>query len=658
MSQFTFDQSIAFKGFAEKSKDVFWVKSPDYKKQLYLSAAFEKIWGLPLDAIYAEPSLWMKSIYPEDLLKLRASIAKRNPLVNENTRFLEYYRIVRPDKGIRWIKDTSFPIFVGEQLLAFAGIAEDITLEKQHEISLVAAKEAAEAASQAKSEFITNMSHDIRTPLSGIVAIAGNLGAKARTPEEKEQLELMQEGAKQLLNLLNNVLDLAAMGKSHDELLKEKSFDLVASIKNLTALVLPNIQTKNLGFSIYMDPALPHYVIGDQVKFERILLNLLGNAIKFTEAGSVTFEAKVLTCNHSTCEIEWSISDTGIGIADTEQPKIFDRFFRVSPAYKGLYQGNGVGLYIAQKFVEQLGGKKIYVESKIGEGTRFHFTLPMKITETSIEVSSQENIQKKSLRTTPYHILLVEDTKIARVAAQLALEQINCQLDFAENGEAALRMVKDGCYELIFMDIGLPDISGMEVTRLIRREEKNTNKHIAIIGLSAHIDEAIRQEAYEAGMDDVLIKPLSVEQAEEVLLQFCQPDRKKTKTTKNNDISMPTLANKIFNARNLQKRVPNKKALRELLDSFIYDTVSAEIFALTAAYAQSEWVTVAKIAHRIKGGALYIDAPLLAEASEKLLKCCRASNKNAISDVYYDLLQAIDTTKIAVEECLMGLDSN
>ena len=578
----------------------------------------------------------------EEVMRTGKILAQEEPIEDLTTGEIKYFTAVkgplRNEKG---------------KIIGIIGTSIDISDRKKAEEQLKIEKEKAEAASRAKSEFITNMSHDIRTPLAGIVSIAGRLSEKARSPEEKEQLELMEDGATQLLSLLNNVLDIASAERSHEEILKDEIFNLQDSIKNISTLVLPNIKAKNLQLIMKVDSHIPRYVIGDQVKFERILLNLLGNAIKFTEKGEITFQAKVIKQEGGMCEIEWSIIDTGIGIPENEKSKIFDRFFRASPSYKGLYKGNGVGLYIAQKFVEQLGGEKIHVESEEGEGTRFYFILPMEMGRPP-EINQEMDVSIAwTPRQEPYKILLVEDTKIARIAAKFLLEELNCTLRYAADGETALREAIENKYELIFMDVGLPDISGTEVTQMIRRREMSTHQHVPIIGLSAHIDKTIRQEAYQAGMDEVLIKPLLKNQAKAALARFCG-DNSRSGVKSIESITAPMRAEEIFNVEALQSKFGKKAALQELLESFIEETLSTETLPLANAYAKSDWETLEKIAHSIKGAALSVDALKLAAASEKLVACCRSESQENVNDRYYDLLQVMEATKLAVKAFLAG----
>lgn len=407
---------------------------------------------------------------------------------------------------------TKTPLYEHDKIIGVLCIIHDIT-------DLIRAKEAAESASQSKSEFITNMSHDIRTPLAGIVSISENLRLKSRNPEETEQLSLIEDCGRQLLQLLNNVLDVASAENAHEDEIKWEAVNLIECIENVAALTVPNAAAKLLTLEVEMDQNLPCYVRTDHTKLERILLNFLGNAIKFTETGSIHLIVKLLERQGNVCHISWSINDTGIGIPDEEQEKIFGQFFRGSPSYRGVYKGNGVGLYIAKKFIKLLGGHDIKVQSTVGVGTSLNFILPMQITEAS-KIHRKEVSAPNLLPEKKYDVLLVEDTKIARIAAQIVLSDCCCTLNFAETGEEAVEKAKNHHYDFIFMDIGLPHMSGSEATALIRKTSEH-NRHVPIVGLSAHFDQHIQEQAIQSGMDEVLMKPLSRDQAKKILAAFC-----------------------------------------------------------------------------------------------------------------------------------------
>ncbi len=404
---------------------------------------------------------------------------------------------------------TKTPLYENNKIIGVLCLIHNIT-------DFVKAKKAAESASSEKSEFITNMSHDIRTPLAGIVSISQSLKIKANEPEEKVQLGLIHDCGQQLLCLLNDMLGVAHLDRTEEDNLRHSSFDLIICIKNICSLIKPEIISKQLDFDVVIDSDLPRYVVSNQIMLERVLLNLLGNSTKFTEKGTITLKVSMISKQKNVCIIRWSVCDTGIGILKKEQKKIFYRFVRSTPSHKGTYKGNGIGLYIAKRFVQQLGGHEIQIESKISKGAKFYFDLPMKIGEppenkeeclAMVDIPSKEN----------FKILLVEDSEIAQVATKLMLKNSSFDTELASNGTNALEMLTEHKYDLAIMDIGLPDISGIDITILVRQWEKTTNRHLPIIGLSAHIDASMKEKALNAGMDYIFTKPLTQEMVYKIL---------------------------------------------------------------------------------------------------------------------------------------------
>jgi two-component system aerobic respiration control sensor histidine kinase ArcB len=274
------------------------------------------------------------------------------------------------------------------EIVGVLGVSIDITERKKMEVPLRRAKEAAEVASQAKTEFIANMSYDIYAPLSGIVGLSKLLENKIDNGEEKQYAHWIKESGKQLLELVNGVLD-----KVSDDLLNETDlnvgiFDLRKKVSGLVNLVFPTAKMKNLNLTLEIDEAVPEKLITDGVKLHRILLNLLGNSIKFTSKGSITLKIKLVVDEKEYVQLKFSVEDTGIGIAEEFQTQVFDRFFQVNPSCKKSHGGPGLGLHIAQNYAIFLGGE-IKLESKLGQGSCFYFTLPMKVaTADSIELQN------------------------------------------------------------------------------------------------------------------------------------------------------------------------------------------------------------------------------------------------------------------------------
>lgn len=434
------------------------------------------------------------------------------------------------------------------EIIGLVCVAIDITNRKKMEVALRRAKENAEAANQAKAEFINNMSHDIRTPLCGIIGIAKLLEEQAHAAEEKQYAHWINESAEQLLEFFNGVLEVVSVDKPRENDVNDDVFDLRKNIQDIVHLVHPTIKQKNLELHIEIDEAVPQQIITDGTKLHRILLNLLGNAIKFTESGFIVLKIDMLIQESDYVRLQFSLIDSGIGIEEEYVTKIFKRFFRVNPFYKGGRGGHGVGLHIAQKYVGLLGGE-IKVISETDKGSTFYFTLSMKVPNTQQMQQAQKDptldnvaealptlsLQKiidacNQLALSPDSplFLLVEDNIIALRLIEVMVTQAGCRFISVTTGEQAFELIQVKNFDLVITDLGLPGMSGTQLTQSIRQWESTANKkHVPIIGLTAHaLDKAIN-ECFQAGMNKVIEKPIHLKEMLEIVHQFVLINKKK-----------------------------------------------------------------------------------------------------------------------------------
>jgi PAS domain S-box-containing protein len=418
-------------------------------------------------------------------------------------------------------------------------IYTDITERKKYEENLRIAKEKAEAASKAKTEFLENMRHDIRTPLTGIVGFSNILKEDASDPKTREYADNLLASSHALLEFLNDILEAIRVTSSEVPLLKKK-FNLPEKLTGIVKLNQSLAAQKKLQLSIEHDATVPAYLIGDSRRIQRIILELVTNALKFTAQGAVKIATQLIKKTERDVIIKISVSDTGIGIPLDKQEEIFTRFKRLHPAYEGIYKGAGLGLTVIKQFIDDLEGE-IYVESKPNAGSVFSciFALKQSLTdddfgiEASDEISASEPLArparsaKETVASTTAlsRILLIEDNDIAALVAQNILEKLDCQIDIASDGKTALQMIGAYAYDLVFMDIGLPGANGYEVTRQIRLQEADKEYCLPIIALTAHADVESRQQCIEAGMNATLTKPLAANVAQDVLNNFI-PARK------------------------------------------------------------------------------------------------------------------------------------
>lgn len=364
---------------AEKSNSVYWLSSPDFARIEYISPAYERIWGRSREELYAEPQKWITFLHPDDaqLNHPIESMKEKVDTLQADARYEENYRIVRPNGEIRWILDRGFPIInQNNECLGVTGVAIDITEEKKTEEALQRAKEQAEAANKAKTEFLANMRHDFRTPFVGILGMAQLLESEEQDLKKKEGLSCITQSAQALLDQLNEILEFIQLEEAVFPIL-DKQFHLAQVVRELGDMMRPSATHKGLQLKVKSDLAIGE-VIGDRIRTHRILSNLLSNAIKFTQQGTVSLEVKLLKQKENRVLIQFIVEDTGIGIPQDKRDVIFERFNRLTSSYSGVYNGKGLGLRLVKQFLDELGGE-VAVKSAEGKGSRFEVLIPYKL---------------------------------------------------------------------------------------------------------------------------------------------------------------------------------------------------------------------------------------------------------------------------------------
>ncbi|WP_454781782.1 ATP-binding protein [Legionella sp. WA2022007384] len=405
------------------------------------------------------------------------------------------------------------------ETIGVLGISLDITERKKMEVALRRAKENAEVANQAKTEFIENMSHDIHTPLSGIVGMSRLLEAKAEDPERKQYARWIHESGEQLLDLLNGVMEIVAADNLKERDVHEELFELRKNIKDIAHLVQPTLEMKKIQLNIEIDDTAPNSFITDGTKLHRVLLNLVGNAIRFTDTGIVTIKVETLSHENSYAQLRFSVIDTGIGIPPELKDKIFDRFFRATPSYKSQHGGYGVGLHVAQKYLSLLGGE-INLESEVGKGSSFYFTLTMKIgyNENNTLTYNETKAPKKEAVSHGPLMLLVEDNIISLHMIENVVEQAGYEFYSAIDGEHALELLETNDFDLIITDVGISGISDKNLVQCIRDMEQRRHKTpLPIIGLTTNTSGETGDNPLRAEMNKILTKPIHLKMLQEIV---------------------------------------------------------------------------------------------------------------------------------------------
>lgn len=389
------------------------------------------------------------------------------------------------------------------EIIGMVNIALDITDRKLLEMEWKKAKEEAELNNKNKTEFLSNMRHDLRTPFSGILGMSQLLESQEEDPIKKESLGDIVASSKSLLNHLNEIMEFVEVENGKIPLV-EKEFNIHEVIKDVFLMLLPAAKDKELDFELWVDKELPEYLLGDSIRIQRILMNLITNAVKFTEKGFVNVKAYWNKTTDERGILQIVVEDNGIGIPSDKREFIFEKFSRLTSAYHGIYPGKGLGLNIMKQFLEELNGQFELV-SEVGKGTTFTVLIPHKI-------SLFKTIKQRHFKTDSDKVLLIEDYPIVSKMSKKIMENTKCsnfEVDIAETGLQALEMMEKQQYDLVLMDIGLPDIDGYELTRRVRAHKDPYIATVPIIALTAHT--GIEQKCIDVGIDDILTKPLTEE---------------------------------------------------------------------------------------------------------------------------------------------------
>jgi len=383
------------------------------------------------------------------------------------------------------------------------------------------------AASKAKSEFLSNMSHEMRTPMNAIINMTV-IGKNAEDIERKNYtLDKIGDASTHLLGVINDILDMSKIEANKFELVPVE-FNFRKMIDRVVTVINFRVEEKHQKLVVQIDKDIPKTLKGDDQRISQVITNLLGNAVKFTpENGSVSLNAQFLGGAGSSCDIQISVADTGIGISKDAQKKLFKSFQQAEASTARKYGGTGLGLSISKSFVEMMGGN-IWVESEFGKGSTFIFTMRVEKIEEKGEKKAEKENNERILDFTGHRILLVEDMEINREIVTMLLESTNLEIDCAENGLQAVEMFieEPERYELILMDVHMPGMDGYEATRRIRiyenkwlkdhsqagsGTEKNTRKHIPIVAMTANVFKEDIENCLNAGMNDHVGKPIDFE---------------------------------------------------------------------------------------------------------------------------------------------------
>jgi len=476
----------------------------------------DQILGYKKGEISDNINAWLNLIHEDDV-KILENAVELHRTSDEQIKYT--YRIRTYSGAWRYWYDHARPLLNDKGMpYKWIGVCTDITDRKHAEDELILAKEQAEAANEAKTQFLANMSHEIRTPINAMIGFSKVLKKQQFGPLNDTQIEYLDiiiDSSNRLLFLINDILDLSRVEAGKIEI-SNNVFDFEKLLNNTNKTYSILSSDKKLAFKMTYASNIPKHLVGDEYRIEQILRNLLNNAIKFTETGQIELNISMKTNN----ELLFEIKDTGIGIPRDKSEGLFEKFYQVDSSYSKKYAGTGLGLSISKELVTLMKGQ-LWVESEVGKGSSFYFTLNANIPENNLPKSIQKDTKHiDSVETNKcFNILLAEDDQLNSSSMIYFLKSKGHKVVHANNGKEALECLYQNVFDIILMDIQMPEMDGIETTKIIRNSEELYN-NIPIIALTAYAMKGDREKFLKAGMNDYASKPIEIDSLIEKINQL------------------------------------------------------------------------------------------------------------------------------------------
>ncbi|MFW7379192.1 MAG: PAS domain-containing protein [Oligoflexus sp.] len=476
------------------------------KHEIQVTDQIQRIYGGDISQDTHAGTHYMNNVHPDDQDIVDYHVGE---CIKTGKPYNYVYRIIRPDDKLVYIRINGRGIQDKQgNVIALQGTCQDVssTILQQQELQL--AMEKANQAVEAKARFLANMSHEIRTPLNGLLGYAELLSESPLNAQQSQYLEIMKNAGQHLLGVVNDILDYSKVESGKIQI-EENDFSLAEKLKSIIAIYHPQANAKGLNLFAEISSGLPEVVRSDEFRFAQIVTNLLSNAIKFTEKGQVFIHVSLKEKLPKHYIFQFEVSDTGIGISSADQSKLFQSFSQVDSSISRKYGGTGLGLVIAKKLSRLLGGE-LWFSSEAGIGSRFYFSIRTPITQTAsdpLTPSLTNRPRKRKTRLNNFRILIVEDNPINQELAKSFLRKLGYQADVANNGIESIRAQEHAPYQLMFMDMQMPEMDGVQATKILR--QRWSSEQLKIVAMTANAMESDRDICLAAGMDGFISKPFS-----------------------------------------------------------------------------------------------------------------------------------------------------